>query len=87
MIEQQQLPRIFVDFNNSDQQGRIRLNTVGTVEDLNRLAIILREGTKMIVCSLELKTEGTATYSSEEGLWVARIDWEHIRKLPGNELP
>ena len=87
MIEQAQLPRVFVDFNNSDRQGRIRLNTVGTLQDLNRLGIILREGTEMILCSLELETEGTATYSGEEGLWVAIIDWKHIQELPGNELP
>ena len=87
MNEQAQLPRVFVDFNNSDRQGRIRLNTVGALQDLNRLGIILREGTKMILCSLELQTEGTATYSTEEGLWVARVDWGHIQELPGNELP
>jgi hypothetical protein len=87
MIEHTQLPRVFVDFNNTDRQRRIRLNTVGTLQDLNRLGIILREGTKMIVCSVELETEGTATYSSDEGLWVARIDWERVQKLPGDELP
>ena len=87
MIEEAQLPRVFVDFNNSDRQGRIRLNTVGTLQDLNRLGIILREGTKMILCSLELETEGIATYSAEEGLWVAKIDWGHIQELPGNESP
>ena len=41
----------------------------------------------MILCSLELETEGMATYSTEEGLWVARIDWGHIQELPGNESP
>jgi len=87
MIEQAQLPKVFVDFHNSDRQGRIRLNTVGTLKDLNRLGLVLREGTKMTLCSFELETEGTATYSTEEGVWVAKIDWEHIQELPGNELP
>jgi len=85
MIEHKQLPKIFVDFNNSDRQGRVRLNCVGTVEDLNRLGIVLREGTEMLLSCVELEIEGIATYSTEEGLWVARVDWDRIRSLPGNE--
>jgi hypothetical protein len=76
---------VFVDFNNSDRQGRVRLNCVGTVQDLNRLGIILREGTEMLLSCVELEIEGIATYSTEEGLWVARVDWDRIRSLPGNE--
>ena len=87
MIDQAQVPRVFVDFHNADRQGRIRLNTVGTLHDLNRLGIILREGTKLILFSFELETEGTSTYSTEEGVWVAQIDWGHIQELPGNKLP
>lgn len=83
--KQEQLPRVFVDFNNADRQGRVRLNCVGTVNDLNRLGIVLREGTQMLLACIELATEGTATYSAEEGLWVARVDWDRIRSLPGNE--
>jgi hypothetical protein len=75
---------VFVDFHNSDKQGRIRLNTVGTLEDLNRLGIVLREGIQIIVCCLESEAEGVVTYSREEGLWVAAINWNDIRDLPGN---
>jgi hypothetical protein len=84
MIEQERLPRVFVDFNNSDRQGRVRLNCVGTVEDLNRLGIVLQEGTELLLCCHELETEGSVTYSTEEGLWVAGVDWKKIRELPGN---
>jgi hypothetical protein len=87
MTEKAQLPRVFVDFHNSDRNGRVRLNCVGTLQDLNRLGITLREGTKMILCCLELETEGTVTYSTEEGLWVAAVDWNSIRERPGNALP
>jgi hypothetical protein len=84
MTEHAQLPRVFVDFNNSDRLGRVRLNTVGTVQDLNRLGIVLREGAAMILRSFELEAEGTVTYSSEEGMWVAAVN---ILELPGNQLP
>jgi hypothetical protein len=87
MTEHAQLPRVFVDFNNSDRLGRVRLNTVGTVQDLNRLGIVLHEGAAMILRSFELEAEGTVTYSSEEGMWVAAIDWDNILELPGNQLP
>jgi hypothetical protein len=88
MTEQSQLPRIFVDFNNSDRQGRVRLNCVGTVEDRNRLGIVLQDGTELLFCCLELETEGSVTYSTdstEEGLWLAGVDWNNIRELPGNK--
>ena len=82
-----QLPIVFVDFNNSDRLGRVRLNTVGTAQDLNRLGIVLSEGTEMTLRSFELEAKGTTTYSSEEGIWVAAVDWDNILELPGNQLP
>ncbi len=86
MVSQSQLPRVFADFNNSDRQGRVRLNTVGTIQDLSRLGIVLREGTGMILCNTELEAEGASAYSNEEGLWVAVIDWNKIRELPGDRV-
>lgn len=87
MTENTKLCRVFADFNNADPQGRVRLNTVGTQHDLKRQGIILQEGTEIILASLELEAEATVTRSSEEGLWVAKIDWDKIRELPGNRLP
>jgi hypothetical protein len=87
MAEQAQLPRVFVDFHNSDRQGRVRLNCVGTIADLGRLGIVLQEGSQMLLSCNELETEGTVTYSIEEGLWVATIDWDKVRDLPGNSQP
>ena len=84
MNELARLPRVFVDFNNSDRQGRVRLNCVGTVQDLNRLGIVLQEGVEMLLSCVELEVEGIVTYSIEEGLWVARVDWDKVRDRPGN---
>ena len=84
MTEQAQLPRIFVDFNNCDRQGRARLNCIGTLKDLCRLGVVLREGLEICLSSYELEADGVATYSQEEGLWVARFDLNKIRELPGN---
>lgn len=81
MSDQLQLPRVFVDFNNADEKGRIRLNTVGTIRDLDQLGIVLREGTEMLLSCLELEAEGRATYSEQEHVWVASINWDQIREL------
>lgn len=79
MNEPPTLPRVFADFHNSDTQGRVRLNCAGTVQDLTRLGIALREGMQLLLSSYELETEAVVSFSPTEGLWVAKIDWNNIR--------
>jgi hypothetical protein len=70
-------PRIFVDFHNCDPQGRVRLNTVGSIQDLASSGIRLESGTPLVLCDYEeFEIEGTAEYSAEEGIWVAVFDWD-----------
>lgn len=73
-------PRIFADFQNADAQGRLRLNCIGTVEDLARQRIALRDGQWLTLYSEELVVDGQVHYSTEENLWVAVIDWNAIRE-------
>jgi hypothetical protein len=80
-------PRVYVDFHNADSQGRIRLNCIGTIEDLSQQQVKLREG---LVLSLysddlddkrqldELLVDGVVSFSEEEHCWVAAIDWAAI---------
>lgn len=72
-------PRVFADFHNADAQGRLRLNCIGTVEDLAQHQIVLREDLPLILYSEELEVEGVAQYSTDEHIWVAAIDWNAIR--------
>ena len=37
-------PKVYADFHNADANGRLRLNCVGTVEDLARQGVALRDG-------------------------------------------
>ena len=74
-------PRIFADFHNADSQGRLRLNCVGTSEDLECQNVKLLDGQLLILYSEELEVEGVVQYSEEENLWVAAIDWNQIREL------
>jgi len=81
-------PRVYADFHNADPQGRLRLNCVGTVQDLSRQQIKLREGLELTLYSEELEVKGQVQYSSEENIWVAAIDWDAIREIePESDLP
>lgn len=73
--------RVFVDFHNADAQGRLRLNCIGTGEDLACQQISLREGHLLVFYSEDLEVDGVVRYSEEEHLWVAVIDWEAIREV------
>ncbi|AFZ07897.1 hypothetical protein Osc7112_3529 [Oscillatoria nigro-viridis PCC 7112] len=76
-----QYPRIFADFHNADEQGRLRLNCVGTIEDLSRQNIKLEGGQLLALYDEELEVDGVVQYSEEESLWVAVIDWKQIRQV------
>ncbi len=73
-------PKVYADFHNADVQGRLRLNCVGTVEDLAQQQVVLRDGLLLTVYSEELEVEGRVQYSTEENLWVAVIDWNAIKE-------
>jgi hypothetical protein len=81
-------PKIYADFHNADPQGRLRLNCIGTVEDLSQQQVELREGLVLALYSDdlddhgqldELLTDGVVSFSEEEHCWVAAIDWTAIR--------
>ena len=73
--------RVFADFHNADVKGRVRLNCVGTIADLERQGIVLRDGLSLIIYSEELEVEGVVHYSEEEKLWTAVIDWNAIQEV------
>jgi hypothetical protein len=74
------MPSIFADFQNADPRGRLRLNCDGTAGDLATKGVVLREGLTLELYDDELAADGVATYSEEEGVWVAIIDWKAIRQ-------
>ncbi|NET56029.1 MAG: hypothetical protein F6K47_07610 [Symploca sp. SIO2E6] len=74
------IPKVFADFHNADVQGRLRLNCLGTIEDLARQGIELQDGQLLTFYGDELELEGIVQYSPEENVWVAVIDWNAIRE-------
>jgi hypothetical protein len=74
------IPRVFADFHNADSQGRLRLNCTGTIEDLARQKIWLKDNLNLILYSEDLEADGIVQYSHEENVWVAVINWDAIRE-------
>ena len=71
-------PKLFADFNNADEFGRIRLNTQGTLDDIRALGLTLCDGMHVVLDDdEELVANGTVRYSPTDG-WVAEVDWKLI---------
>jgi hypothetical protein len=73
--------RVFADFHNADTVGRIRLNSIGTIEDLASQGIKLQSGQELTLYSEELEVDGVVEYSQIENVFVVVIDWEKIREV------
>jgi dTDP-glucose pyrophosphorylase len=79
--EQQDLPRVYADFHNADRHGRLRLNCAGTTQDLQRQGLNLVEGLRLTLYMDDVECAGLVTFSDEENLWVAVIDWDEIKDV------
>jgi hypothetical protein len=81
-------PRIYADFQNLDDENRLRLTAAGTRLDLERQGIELREGLLLTLYTDdaddhgqpdELMADGVVHFNNEENCWVAAIDWHALR--------
>lgn len=89
-------PQVYADFQNLDDFNRLKLTCAGTVADLDRQQIQLREGLVLTLYTDdaddqgqpdELRTEGIIHYNNEEHCWVAAIDWSAIRHASDENTP
>jgi hypothetical protein len=81
-------PRVYADFQNLDDENRLRLTCAGTRRDLEQQGIKLREGLALTLYTDdandegqpdELLAEGVVHYDEAAKCWVAAIDWQAIR--------
>ena len=81
-------PRVYADFQNLDDSNRLRLTCAGTIADLARQSIELREGLALTFYTDdaddqgeadELRTDGVVHYDEHNHEWVASVDWLAIR--------
>lgn len=81
-------PRIYADFHNADAQGRVRLNCEGTLADLADQGLELHEGLSVTLYDddgsdgkpASLTVDGLVSYSSDEQLYVAAVDWSALQR-------
>jgi len=89
--------KVYADFHNLDYSNRLRLTCAGTIEELARQRIELREGLVLTLYSDdaddkgeydELRMEGVVHYDESERCWVASIDWSanHHASEEGNSI-
>ncbi|HMI77438.1 MAG TPA: hypothetical protein VK484_01530 [Ferruginibacter sp.] len=72
------LPKISVDFNNLDTQGRVRLNTNGAMRDIQKLIPSIKDDMKVFLDDEDLKAIGYLKFSVEENIWVADFNSEYL---------
>jgi hypothetical protein len=81
-------PKVYADFQNLDDHNRLRLTCSGTLQDLRREAIQLREGLGLTFYTDdadeqgrpdELRVDGVVHFDDENRCWVAAVDWNALR--------
>jgi hypothetical protein len=87
-------PKVYADFQNLDDFNRLKLTSSGTLQDLARQGIELREGLVLTFCvddtddqgqADELQVQGTVHYHPDERCWVAAVDWAAVRHASEEE--
>jgi hypothetical protein len=80
-------PRVYADFQNLDDENRLRLTCAGTRRDLQQQGIELREGMVLTLYTDDaneqgqpdpLLAEGVVHYDDAQQCWVAAIDWQTV---------
>jgi hypothetical protein len=76
---------IFADFNNLDEDGYIRLNTAGTLEDIRAASIQLKDGLRLVVSDGDLTAEVLVREPGRERVWRAQIVSDPVDRSPWTE--
>ena len=81
-------PRVYADFQNLDDDNRLRLTCAGTMRDLERSATQLSPGLVLTLYTDdedddgnpdEMRVDGVVSYDDEQQCWVASVDWNALR--------
>ena len=87
-------PKVYADFQNLDDHNRLRLTCAGTLQDLTREGVQLREGLALTFYTDdaddqgqpdELRVDGVVHYDQATQGWVAAVDWNALRHASDEE--
>jgi len=73
--------RLYVDFHNTTEQGTVRLNTIGTVRDLNLQGVALNDGLVVDLYSEDFEVMGTVRFTESEHSWTACFNWKDLKSI------
>jgi hypothetical protein len=82
-------PRVYADFQNLDDENRVRLDTAGTRHDLARLGLQLADGLSLTLYTDDadeggrpddLLVDAVIRVGDDRG-WVAQADWATLRHV------
>jgi len=65
--------RVFVDFNNLDPEGCLRLNLVGTLQDLEAQHLVLEAGMLLTGSDGDLNARIIVLHPGREGVWRGQV--------------
>lgn len=77
-------PLLNADFQNVDPDGRVRLNTAGTLEDFARLRLTLTDGLSVTLYTDDddsdagLSIPATIEFNTSEAIWSAVVNWSQL---------
>jgi len=81
-------PRIYADFQNLDDANRLKLTCRGTLQDLQRFGVQLRDGMRFTFYTDDADDEGRpdpmlidgiVQFDAAQRCWVAAVDWTKLR--------
>lgn len=79
---------LYADFNNRDEHDRIRLNSKGSLEDIERVGRSVRSGQEVWLADEEGRVRATLEFVHPIWVGVAAWDsWEEIPYKPQERLP
>lgn len=70
---------IYADFNNCEENGNVRLNTNGSLNDLFRMKSKIHTGMFAWLYDEEFKVEAKLEYDGKWKIWLGEPNWSTIR--------
>jgi len=67
------MQKIFADFNNMDPEGHLRLNLIGTTQELAEEGLVLVDGLSILVSDGDLFARIVVVSPGSEGVWRGKI--------------
>lgn len=71
--------RIYADFNNSEKNGKVRLNTNGSLSDLFKVKHKIHRDMVVWLYDEEFEVETKLEYDEKWKVWLGEPDWSTLR--------